>query len=73
MKLSIDLDEQYAADDESLGETIRGIIKDEVYAYVRKQVKDAMKAKEGDVKKMVAEIADRDWRKLAVMLSKMEP
>jgi hypothetical protein len=73
MKMTIDLESVNGYEDESIAETMRGIIKDEVHAFVRKQVKDMMKSKEAEVKKMVAEIADRDWRKLAVMLSKMEP
>lgn len=70
MKLSIDLEDVCGnpEDGESLADLLRNVIKDEVISYIRKEVKSQMKGKEAEVRRAVAEVANRDWRMLAQMM-----
>ena len=70
MKLEINLNDYGLDCGDTLGEYLSGIIKEEVSKYVRAEVKRQMASKEKEVKAFVQQIADRDWRKLAVMLTK---
>jgi len=74
MKLSIDL-EHITGDHENgdtLADLLREVIKNEVTAIVRAEVRKQMKSKESEVKKMVSEVANRDWRQLATMLLELK-
>ena len=74
MKLSIDLEKE-DGDYElqmSLADLLRETIKTEVTAIVRAEVRRQMKTKEKEVKDMVAQVANKDWRQLAQMLLTMD-
>jgi anti-sigma factor RsiW len=74
VKLSIDLDD-FSSNNEnndSVAELLRNVIKDEVTAIVRSEVRRQMKSKEAEVKRMVADVANRDWRQLAAMLLELK-
>lgn len=74
MKLSIDLEKEEGDYERqmSMADLLRETIKTEVTAIVRTEVRRQMKTKEKEVKEMVAQVANKDWRQLAQMLLTMD-
>lgn len=74
MKLSIDLEKEEGDYERqmSMADLLRETIKTEVTAIVRAEVRRQMKTKEKEVKDMVAQVANKDWRQLAQMLLTMD-
>ena len=74
MKLSIDLEKEDGDYERQmrLADLLRETIKTEVTAIVRAEVRRQMKTKEKEVKDMVAQVANKDWRQLAQMLLTMD-
>lgn len=72
MKLTIDLDNVGAYDDETVAAIIANTVGDEIRRFAVRLAKEALKKHEADARKAVAKAVDRDWRKVAKLLETLE-
>ena len=72
MKLTIDMDEQYGYDDQSVAEMVRLAIKSEIDRYVKSLAKSVLATQEKELRRMVDKAATRDWKKVAAALAALQ-
>lgn len=72
MKLTVDLEDAYGYDDESVAQMMRTAIREEVQRFAKRLAKDALKKQEAEARKMVEQAANKDWKRIAALLDQLQ-
>ena len=71
MKITVDLDD-FWQDDDTVANHIRYHIKEEIRLYVKREIKAALKEHQGKIQRAAKKAINRDWRKVADLLEKID-
>ena len=72
MKISIDLEDVYGDDNETIAEIIRSAIREEIAKEIRGWVRSTVMLQQDQLKKLVEDAAGRDWKKVAEALKAIQ-